>query len=323
MKVLVTGGAGYIGAVVAEELLAGGHSVVVYDNLSSGHRDAVPAAAALVEADLLDRAALDRALREHGIEAVVHMAAKSIVGESVHKPARYYANNVIGSLMLVDAMLETGVHALVFSSTAALYGEPAKQPIEETDPARPASPYGETKLAFELALPWYARATPLRYMSLRYFNAAGAGAGSAERHDPETHLIPRVLRAAVAGEPIVVFGADYPTPDGTCIRDYVHVVDLARAHVLAVDALAGGHPSRVYNLGSGTGFTVSQVIDAARRVTGKDIAVEIGPRRAGDPAVLIASSARIAAELGWRPLRPSLDEIIASAWRFVERAGEP
>jgi len=322
MRVLVTGGAGYIGAVVGEELLAGGHSVVVYDNLSSGHRDAVPAGATFVEADILDRPAVERALRDHGIEAVVHMAAKSIVGESVQKPVRYYENNVIGSLTLADAMLRCGVHALVFSSTAALYGEPAKQPIEETDPTRPANTYGETKLAFELALPWYAKATPLRSVSLRYFNAAGAGAGSGERHDPETHLVPRVLGAAITGEPIVVFGDDYPTPDGTCIRDYIHVVDLARAHVLALGALAAGRDSRVYNLGSGNGFSVRQVIDAARRVTGKEITVQIGPRRAGDPAVLIASSARIAAELGWRPLRPDLDDIIASAWRFVEREGK-
>jgi len=317
VRVLVTGGAGYIGSVVAEELVGGGHDVVVFDNLSTGHRDAVPDGALLVEADILDRTALDRALTDHRIDAVIHMAARSQVGESVRDPALYYRNNVTGSLTLADAMLAARVHVLVFSSTAALYGEPTKQPIEENDPTRPTSPYGETKLAFELALRWYGSATPLRAMSLRYFNAVGASARSGERHDPETHLVPLVLKAAARGAPITVFGDDYATPDGTCVRDYIHVVDLARAHVLALGALAGGHASRIYNLGVGRGFSVRQVIDAARRVTGREIDVRVGARRAGDPAVLIASSARVASELGWRPAHERLDEMIASAWRLL------
>jgi UDP-glucose 4-epimerase len=317
VRVLVTGGAGYIGSVVGEELLAAGHGVVVYDDLSKGHRDAVPEAAAFVEADLLDRPTLERTLVEHRIDAVVHMAARSLVSESVRAPAIYYRSNVIGSLTLADAMLAAGVHRLVFSSTAALYGEPAKQPIEEDDPTRPTNPYGETKLAFERALAWYSAATPLRTISLRYFNAAGASARSGERHDPESHLVPLVLRAALRGEAIAVFGNDYPTPDGTCVRDYIHVIDLARAHVLALEALAAGRPSRAYNLGGGSGASVRQVIDVARRVTGRAIAVRDAPRRPGDPAVLVASSARIQSELGWRPAHESLDDIIASAWRLL------
>jgi len=251
----------------------------------------------------------------------VHMAADSLVGESVKEPAKYYRNNVLGGLSLLDAMRDAGVKVLVFSSTAAVYGEPAKQPLEETDPNQPTNPYGETKLAFEHALRWYDGAYGLRFVSLRYFNAAGATERNGERHSPETHLIPLVLQAAAGqGPEVTVFGDDYPTPDGTCVRDYIHVVDLAQAHVLALHALAKGHPSSIYNLGcGGEGYSVKQVIDCAKRVTGREIPVRMGARRPGDPAVLIASSARIMKELGWRPKHQQLDTIIESAWRWMQR----
>jgi UDP-glucose 4-epimerase len=318
---MVTGGAGYIGSVVTEELLRGGDEVVVYDSLYKGHREAVVEGATFVKGDLLDTPLLRDTLAQHKVEAVVHMAADSLVGESVKVPARYYRNNVLGGLSLLDAMNEAGVKYLVFSSTAAVYGEPAKQPIEETDPTQPTNPYGETKLAFEKALRWYDGAHGLRYVSLRYFNAAGATDRCGERHDPETHLIPLVLQAAAGlRSEITVFGDDYPTPDGTCVRDYIHVVDLAQAHVRALHALAQGHPSSIYNLGcGGEGYSVKQVIDTARRITGREIPVKKGPRRAGDPAVLIASSARITRELGWRPTQQKLDAIIESAWRWMQR----
>jgi UDP-glucose 4-epimerase len=314
----VTGGAGYIGSVVVEELLRDGHVVVVYDSLYKGHRGAVAPGAAFVQGDLLDERRLRGALREHGVEAVVHMAADSLVRESVANPAKYYRNNVVAGLALLDAMRDCGVARLVFSSTAAVYGEPAKQPIEETDPTAPTNTYGDTKLAFERALGWYEGAYGLRYASLRYFNAAGATARNGEVHSPETHLIPLVLQAAAGRLPeVTVFGDDYPTRDGTCVRDYIHVVDLARAHVLALGIL--DERSAIYNLGcGGEGYTVREVIDTARAVAGRDIPVRMGPRRAGDPAVLIASSDRIRAELGWRPAQQDLREIVASAWKWMQ-----
>jgi UDP-glucose 4-epimerase len=320
MKVMVTGGAGYIGSVVTEELLKGGDEVVVYDSLYKGHREAVVEGAAFVKGDLLDTALLRETLAHHRVEAVVHMAADSLVGESVKEPAKYFRNNVLGGLSLLDAMRGAGVTRLVFSSTAAVYGEPAKQPIEESDPTEPTNPYGETKLAFERALRWFDGAYGLKFVSLRYFNAAGATERSGERHDPETHLIPIVLQAAAGTRPeVTVFGTDYATPDGTCVRDYIHVVDLAQAHVLALHALVKGHPSSIYNLGcGGEGYSVKQVIDCARRVTGKEIPVRQGPRRPGDPAVLIASSSRIVRELGWRPKHQQLDAIVESAWRWMQ-----
>jgi UDP-glucose 4-epimerase len=314
MRVLITGGAGYIGSGVVEELLASGHSALVLDNLYKGHRDAVHPQAEFVHADLLDVGPLREALS--GVDAVVHMAAHSLVGESVREPAKYYRNNLVASVALADAMREHGVRWLVFSSTAAVYGESAKQPIDETDPTAPTNPYGETKLAFENALRWYSTAYGLRSISLRYFNAAGATARCRERHEPETHLVPLVLQAAAGKIPeVTIFGADYPTPDGTCIRDYVHVSDLARAHVLALEALANGHSGGAYNLGcGGSGYSVRQVIDVARLVCSRDIPMRIGPRRPGDPPVLVASSQRISRELGWRPRLQDLREIVRSAW---------
>jgi UDP-glucose 4-epimerase len=316
--VLVTGGAGYIGSVVVEELLRDGHAVVVYDSLYKGHRAAVAPEAAFVEGDLLDAPTLRAALGDHRIEAVVHMAADSLVGESVQDPAKYFRNNVVAGLALLDAMRAAGVPRLVFSSTAAVYGEPAKQPIEETDPTAPTNPYGETKLAFERALACYEAAYGLRYASLRYFNAAGATTRCGEVHAPETHLIPLVLQAAAGQQPhVTVFGDDYPTRDGTCVRDYIHVVDLARAHVLALGIL--DERSAIYNLGcGGDGYTVREVIDTARAVTGCDVPVQMGPRRAGDPAVLIASSDRIKRDLGWRPAHQDLRAIVASAWAWLQ-----
>jgi UDP-glucose 4-epimerase len=329
MRVMVTGGAGYIGSLVVEGLLQEGHQVVVYDSLVKGHRDAVPEAATFVQGDLLDEPALSCALRDHGCTAVVHMAAHSLVGESVTDPAKYYRNNVEGGLSLLRAMRASGAPHLVFSSTAAVYGEPSKLPIEEEDDARPTSPYGETKLAFERALGWHAAASDLRYVSLRYFNAAGASERCGERHDPETHLIPLVLEAAAGRRPdVTILGTDYPTEDGTCVRDYVHVIDLARAHVLALEALEAGRGNGargvIYNLGcGGGGYSVRQVIDVAREVTGRDIPVRYGPRRPGDPPVLLASAARIERELGWRPQHQDLRAIISSAWAWMLRVGSP
>lgn len=318
MRVFVTGGAGYIGSVVTEQLVGDGHEVVVFDNLSKGHRGAVVEGAKFVEGDLLDADQLRQTLNEHRIEAVIHMAASSLVGESVEEPGKYYHNNVVAGLALLDAMRDCGVSRIVFSSTAATYGEPESQPIYETTPTNPTNTYGETKLAFERAMHWYERAYGLRYASLRYFNAAGATEKCGEDHDPETHIIPITLQAATDKRSHVeIYGDDYPTSDGTCIRDYIHVIDLARAHILALDVLS--ERSGIYNLGcGGDGYSVRDVIDTARRVTGKDIPVRLGPRRPGDPAVLIASSDKIKKDLGWQPQFQDLGMIIESAWRWMQ-----
>lgn len=318
MRVMVTGGAGYIGSVVTEELLRDGHDVTVYDNLHKGHRQAVVAPAQFVHADLADKTRLRETLAAHRIEAVIHMAADSLVGESCGHPAKYYQNNVIAGLNLLESMREAAVNRIVFSSTAATYGEPEKQPIEESDPNRPTNPYGESKLAFERALRWYDEAYGLRYASLRYFNAAGASKRCGEDHDPESHLIPIALQVAAGKRPFIqVYGDDYPTADGTCVRDYIHVIDLARAHILALGALDKG--SRVYNLGcGGDGYSVSEVLQAASEVTGKEIKATVGPRRAGDPSVLIASSEKIRRELGWNPQFQDLRVIIESAWKWMQ-----
>jgi UDP-glucose 4-epimerase len=317
VRVLVTGGAGYIGSVVTEQLVSDGHEVVIYDNLAKGHREAIVEGADFVQGDLLDANKLGQTLKDNRIAAVVHMAAYSLVGESCEKPAKYYHNNVVAGLVLLDAMRDCGVTRIVFSSTAATYGEPEAQPILETTPTNPTNPYGETKLAFERAMHWYDQAYGLRYASLRYFNAAGASEKCGEIHDPETHIIPITLQVAAGRRPHVeIYGDDYPTPDGTCIRDYIHVIDLARAHILALDSLS--ERSGIYNLGcGGDGYSVRDVIETARRVTGKEIPVRIGPRRPGDPAVLIASSDKIKSELGWQPQYQDLSLIIESAWRWM------
>jgi UDP-glucose 4-epimerase len=319
MRVTVTGGAGYIGSVVAEVLLRDGHDVHVIDNLVKGHRAAVSNAAVFAPIDLANRRAIASSLRDFGSEAVIHMAAYSLVGESVANPAKYYANNLTAGLSLLEAMQDARVQRLVFSSTAAVYGEPAKQPIEEADPTAPTNPYGETKLAFEHALRWYGDAYNLRSISLRYFNAAGATKLNGEHHEPETHLIPLVLAVAAGNLPyLTVLGTDYPTRDGTCVRDYIHVEDLAQAHVQALGALNEPRICRTYNLGCGAGgYSVLEVIETAERVTGRRIPVQRADRRPGDPAILVASSARIERELGWRPQHQQLETIIASAWEHM------
>jgi UDP-glucose 4-epimerase len=313
MNVLVTGGAGYIGSVVAAELLRDGHVVVVYDNLSRGHNAAVPRGATFIQGDLFNDAVLVRTLREHAVEAVMHFAALSLVGESVREPALYFRNNVAGTLHLLDAMRAAGVGRLIFSSTAAVYGQPEATPITEDAALRPINPYGESKLMVETVLRRYDEAYGLRSVSLRYFNAAGAAGELGEDHHPETHLIPLVLAAALGRAPSVsIYGTDYPTPDGTAVRDYIHVADLARAHIMALAVTR--ERSAVYNLGNGTGFSVRQVVEAARRVTGHPIPAEETARRPGDPAVLVASSTRIQRDLAWHPQLPDIEQIIATAW---------
>jgi UDP-glucose 4-epimerase len=317
MNLLVCGGAGYIGSVVAARLLEEGHAVTVADSLVTGHEEAVPEGARFVPVDLLGGELGN--LLEQGFDAVLHFAALSIVPESVAHPTRYFRANVGGTVALLDAMRAAGVERLVFSSTAAVYGEPDEVPIPETAETRPTNPYGASKLAVDQALRFEADANGLGAVSLRYFNVAGAYGCHGERHDPETHLIPLVLRAA-AGESdgVKIFGTDYPTPDGTAIRDYIHVEDLADAHILALEATRDpGH--RIYNLGNGAGFSVRQVVETAREVTGREIPVHESPRRAGDPAVLVASSERIRSELGWVPRKPELAAMVADAWEFARR----
>jgi|SRR5215471_5967082 len=318
MNILVTGGAGYIGSVVVEELVISGHRVVAYDNLNKGHRGAVVRGATLVEADLMDSDTLGQTLTDHNIDGVIHMAADSLVGQSVLQPDKYYRNNLTAGFVLLDEMRKHEIGKIVFSSTAAVYGEPAKQPISEDDPISPTNPYGETKFAFERALHWYERAFGIHYASLRYFNAAGATENCGEYHHPETHLIPLVLQAAAGKIPhIEIYGDDYPTPDGTCIRDYVHVCDLARAHVLALNILDSR--SSIYNLGcGGSGYSVREVIDATKAITGRECPVRVGKRREGDPAILVASSLKIKEELGWLPKLQSLPSIVESAWKWMQ-----
>ncbi|TRY27192.1 UDP-glucose 4-epimerase GalE [Brevibacillus sp. LEMMJ03] len=321
MAILVTGGTGYIGSHTVAELLAHGEEVIVVDNLRTGHERAV-LGGTLYRGDIRDRQFLDEVFRAHEIEAVIHFAAKSLVGESVRDPLAYYDNNVIGTHTLVSAMVEHGVRKAVFSSTAAVYGEPERIPIREEDPTVPANPYGETKLAMEKMFRWCDQAYGLKSISLRYFNAAGAHPDAiiGEDHEPESHLIPLVLQVALGQrEQIEMFGDDYPTEDGTCIRDYVHVMDLANAHWLALDYLRTHNRSDVFNLGNGTGFSVKQVIDTARKVTGHPIPAKVSPRRAGDPAVLVASADKAKRLLNWHPRCPELETIIESAWNWHRR----
>lgn len=319
MNVLVTGGAGYIGSIVTAELVRRGHHVIVYDNLSHGFRAAVSKKIELIVGDISDRNNLNRVITTCSIEAVMHFAALIEAGESMKVPERYFRNNTVNTLTLLEALHEAGVKKLVFSSTAALYGEPESTPIRETDPLRPTNAYGESKLLVERMLEWFHRIHGLRYASLRYFNAAGASEELGEAHQPETHLIPIILQVAMGKrESISIYGTDYPTPDGSCVRDYIHVLDLAHAHLLALQAL-DEKPQQIYNLGNGKGFSVRQVIETARRITGHPIPAIESPRRLGDPAVLVASSEKIQAELGWKPQYGDLDQIIASAWAWHQK----
>ncbi|WP_149093717.1 UDP-glucose 4-epimerase GalE [Paenibacillus terrae] len=316
MAILVTGGAGYIGSHTVAELLDRGEEVVVLDNLQTGHKAAL-LGGKLYEGDLRDKELLSRLFSENSIDAVIHFAANSLVGESMQNPGKYYDNNVFGALSLLEAMKDAGVRRIVFSSTAATYGEPEKVPIEEGDRTEPTNVYGETKLMMERMMSWFDKVLGIKYVSLRYFNAAGAHESGkiGEDHRPESHLIPLVLQTALKQRPhIAVFGEDYATPDGTCIRDYIHVSDLADAHVRAVNYLREGHDSNVFNLGNGQGFSVKEVIETARKVTGLDIPVVTEPRRAGDPAVLVASSDKARSVLGWSPARTQLEDIISGAW---------
>ncbi len=315
MRILVTGGAGYIGSVVTEQLILAGDEVVVLDNLSQGHREAVHPDAHFVHADLGDRAALEETFAHHAVDAVMHFAGRTLVPESMAHPFLYLGDNVRHGLNLFEAGLARGVRRYILSSTANLFARPERVPIAEQERIEPGSPYGESKAILERMLHWLEVTRDVRFAALRYFNAAGATANYGEDHDPETHLIPLVLQVALGQrERISIFGDDYPTPDGTCIRDYIHVEDLAQAHILALRALDAG--SRVYNLGNGQGFSVREVIDTAREVTGHAIPAVTAPRRPGDPARLIAASDKIRAELGWQPRYPDLRQIIETAWAW-------
>ena len=319
MKILVTGGAGYIGGTVCRMLLAGGHAVTVFDNLCHSKRLAVADGVDFVEGDLADRAVVEKTLREGRFDGVMHFAALIEAGESMQRPEIYFRNNTASTLTLLEAMLATGHDKLVFSSTAACYGEPETTPILEDAKLAPTNPYGESKLLVEYMLRWMNQIHGFRYASLRYFNVAGAIEGYGEAHEPESHLIPLILDVALGRRAsIKIFGQDYPTKDGTCVRDYIHVQDLADAHLLALGALSE-KTRMIYNIGNGQGFTVREVIESVRRVTGRPIAVEECPRRPGDPAVLVASSERIKAELGWRPKFEELDQIISSAWEWHQK----
>ncbi len=315
MRILVTGGAGYIGSAVAEALVRTGHEVTVYDSLVTGHRAAVPQGARFIHATLEDSHALAETLIRGKFEAVMHFAAFIEAGESMKDPGRFYQNNLINSLRLIEMSVQSGIKRFVFSSTAAIYRS-SDEPLREDSPTGPGNVYGHTKLVIEQALHWYAQIHGLHYAALRYFNAAGALPGRGEAHRPETHLIPRVLQVALGQAPqALIFGTDYPTPDGTAIRDYIHIADLVSAHLLALEALKE-YPVLIYNLGNGEGYSVRQVIETARRVTGHPIPVRELPRRPGDPPRLVASSEKIRRELGWHPSHPSLEEIIASAWEW-------
>lgn len=319
MKVLVTGGAGYIGSITAEMLMKAGHAVVIVDNLSKGHRSAVPQGALFIEEDVRAIAPIETLLRENAIECVMHFSASSLVGESMKVPGAYFANNVDGVRNLLDGMVATGVRRFIFSSTAATYGQPDQVPITEAASVQPTNPYGESKAICERMLYWYREIHGVDYAALRYFNAAGASKEHGEDHDPETHLIPLALEAVTGErESLAIFGNDYPTPDGTCVRDYIHVEDLARAHILALMKL-GDLSETVFNLGNGSGYSVREVIASVEQVTGKTVPVQDAPRRAGDPAILVASSARATSVLGWQPAKPALDDIIRDAWDWKQR----
>ena len=318
MRILVVGGAGFVGSTSVETFVDAGHDVVVYDDLSSGHAAAVMRPARLIRGQIEDQRHLEHVLREERIDAVLHCAAKSLVGESLTDPALYYRNNVGGGVTLLEAMRLTGVNRLVFSSTAAVYGEPRRVPIAESDRTEPINPYGASKLAFEGAMRWFVASHDFQAISLRYFNVAGATERNGEDHEPETHLMPIMLKVA-AGEAthVQIFGQDYPTPDGTCIRDFIHVRDLAAAHLRALEVTGEGDPSfEVYNLGSAAGFSVREVVEAARKVTGRAIPARVVKRRSGDPPVLVASSRRARLALGWHPEHSKLEQMLADAWAW-------
>jgi UDP-glucose 4-epimerase len=316
MKILVVGGAGYIGSICAEVLLDQGHEVAILDNLSEGHRRALDPRAEFIEGDLADRQMTAATLAQLRPDAAMHFAANALVGESMENPSKYFRNNIAAGLNLLDAMIAAGVKRLVFSSTCATFGPPERLPIDEETPQRPINPYGESKLAFEKILKWYDTIHELRFVSLRYFNAAGASEKFGEDHRRETHLIPNVLKVALGEKKHVeIFGTDYETPDGTCIRDYIHIIDLAAAHILAL----GTRASAFYNLGTGGGSSVREVIETCRRITGHPIPVVEKPRRPGDPPRLIASSAKIKRQLGWRPKFQTLDAIVESAWKWHQK----
>ena len=322
-RILVTGGAGYVGSVSVATLLAAGHEVVVLDDLTTGHAGAVPTGARMTRGSYVDPATIRGILQSADIEAILHCAARSLVGESAQDPAKYYRENVAGGITLLEAARTSGVKRIVFSSTAAVYGVPDETPIPEDAPLRPINPYGETKRTVEAALGWYGRAYGLRSVALRYFNVAGATEDLGEAHDPETHLIPNVLAAAAGDRQLTVYGDDYPTPDGTCIRDYIHVADLADAHLRAIEATAPNDARTdeplVCNLGNGGGFSVREVLAAAERIVGQPVPHTVGDRRPGDPPILVASAARAASVLGWTPRHPSLDEMVGSAWDWRVR----
>jgi UDP-glucose 4-epimerase len=316
MKILVVGGAGYIGSICSEVLLNEGYDVVIFDNLTEGHRGAVDSRARFIEGNLADRPAVDAAISNSRPDAVMHFAASALVGESMQNPSKYFRNNIAHGLNLLDAMVAAGVKRMVFSSTCAIFGPPDRLPIDENLPTRPISPYGESKLAFERILRWYDEIHGMKFVALRYFNAAGASARFGEDHRCETHLIPNVLKVALGQKPCVeVYGTDYETPDGTCIRDYIHILDLANAHILALDS----PKSEFYNLGTGGGSSVREVIEVARKVTGRNIDMVEKSRRPGDPPRLIAASEKIKRELGWKPQFQSLDAIIESAWKWHQK----
>lgn len=319
MTILVLGGAGYIGSHTVYELIDNGEDVVIIDNLQTGHKEAIHPKARFYKGDIRDREFLDDVFKKEKIDAVIHFAACSLVGESMEKPLKYYDNNLCGTKILLDSMVANGIDKIVFSSTAATYGEPEKIPILETDRTEPTNTYGETKLSMEKMFKWVGKAHGLRYVSLRYFNACGAHISGqiGEDHNPESHLIPLILQVPNSKrEYISIFGDDYDTKDGTCVRDYIHVTDLAQAHILAVKYLQAGNESNIFNLGNGIGFTVKEVIDTARKVTSHPIPAKITPRRAGDPAQLIASSEKAKEILGWKPEHNSLEEIISTAWNW-------
>jgi UDP-glucose 4-epimerase len=320
MNVLVVGGAGFVGSVCAEQLLAAGHTVLVVDNLSTGHREAVSPSASFVEGDFGNQELIRDVVRKYHVDAVMHFAGETLVEKSMTDPRVYFQNNVRKGLDLLDTLLECGIKKFVFSSTAAVYGEPVATPIAETHPKAPINAYGESKLIFERILEWYGRAYGLRYAALRYFNAAGASQHFGEDHNPESHLLPRILDCALdASREFVIYGDDYTTPDGSCVRDYVHVLDIAQAHIRAMDALDDGQHQGAYNIGSSQGYSVREVVRTVEDVTGRKLRIRVGSRRAGDPAILVATHDRVVRELGWKPRFSDLQDIVQSAWDWKRK----